>query len=46
MCATPKAFTLLYHLLQRPDQVVSKRELLDAIWPGTLVTEAVLKVSN
>jgi DNA-binding winged helix-turn-helix (wHTH) protein len=41
----PKAFALLHHLLQRADQVVSKRELLETIWLGTDVSDAVLKVS-
>lgn len=40
----PKAFALLYHLVQRADQVVTKRELLDAVWSGTGVSDSVLKV--
>lgn len=40
----PKALALLHHLLQRPGQLVTKQELLDAVWPGTSVSEAVLKV--
>jgi len=40
----PKAFAVLDYLLRHPEQLVSKEELLDAIWPGTYVGEAVLKV--
>src|SRR6185436_13692042 len=40
----PKAFALLLCLLQRPDQLVTKEELLDACWPETAVTDTVLKV--
>src|SRR5262245_49876845 len=41
----PKAFALLRYLLSRPGQLLTKEELLDAIWPGTFVGEAVLKVA-
>ncbi|HWN99082.1 MAG TPA: transcriptional regulator, partial [Blastocatellia bacterium] len=40
----PKAFRLLLYLLQRPDQLVTKGELLEACWPETTVTDTVLKV--
>ena len=40
----PKAFSLLLYLLQRPDQLVTKGELLEACWPETTVTDTVLKV--
>ncbi len=39
----PTAFALLRYLVERPDQVVSKRELLTAIWPSGGVSDAVLK---
>jgi DNA-binding winged helix-turn-helix (wHTH) protein/tetratricopeptide (TPR) repeat protein len=41
----PKAFAVLDYLLARPGQLVTKEEILTAIWPGTFVGEAVLKVA-
>jgi hypothetical protein len=41
----PKAQEVLRFLLGRPDRLVSKAELLDAVWPDTHVTEAVLSVA-
>lgn len=41
----PKIFALLKYLLERPGQLVTKQELLDAIWPETFVGDSVLKVS-
>jgi len=41
----PKAFAVLHYLLQRPLQLVTKEELLNAVWPETFVGEAVLKVT-
>jgi len=41
----PKAFGVLDCLLRRPAQLVTKEELLNAVWPGTFVGEAVLKVA-
>lgn len=41
----PKAFGILDYLRQRPHQLVSKEELLNAVWPGLFVTDAVLKVA-
>ena len=41
----PKAFALLNYLLQRPGQLVTKDELLNAVWPETFVGDAVLKVT-
>ncbi|MBO0612398.1 winged helix-turn-helix domain-containing protein [Thiothrix fructosivorans] len=41
----PKAFAILDYLHQRPHQLVSKEELLSAVWPGLFVTDAVLKVA-
>ncbi|HEX6719794.1 MAG TPA: AAA family ATPase [Pyrinomonadaceae bacterium] len=41
----PKAFELLNYLLQHPRQLVTKDELLNAVWPETFVTDAVLKVT-
>src|SRR5262245_52587697 len=41
----PKAFAVLGYLLGRPRQLVTKEELLNAIWPDTFVGDAVLKVA-
>jgi DNA-binding winged helix-turn-helix (wHTH) protein/predicted ATPase len=41
----PKAFAVLNYLLGRPGQLVTKEELLTAVWPATFVAEAVLKVT-
>jgi DNA-binding winged helix-turn-helix (wHTH) protein len=38
----PKPMELLHELLLRAGEVVTKDELLDAIWPGVLVVEASL----
>src|SRR5262245_33740242 len=38
----PKAFDLLVYLLHHREQVVGKDELLDKLWPGTVVSEAAL----
>ncbi|MEV4714081.1 alpha/beta fold hydrolase [Micromonospora sp. NPDC049374] len=38
----PRAFALLCHLVQNRDRVVTKAELLDAVWRGRFVTEAAL----
>ena len=38
----PKAFDLLVYLLHQRDQIVAKDELLDKLWPGTVVSEAAL----
>lgn len=40
-----KAFGVLLHLADRPSRLVTKQELLDAIWPDTYVSDAVLKVA-
>ena len=41
----PKAFAVLYYLVARPGQLVTKEALLNAVWPDTFVTDAVLKVT-
>ena len=41
---TLKAFALLRYLAERPGQLATKEELLEAVWPETFVTDAVLKV--
>lgn len=35
----PRSFDLLVYLIERRDRIVSRQELLDALWPGTTVTE-------
>jgi DNA-binding winged helix-turn-helix (wHTH) protein/predicted ATPase len=40
----PKTFAVLAYLLERPGQLVTKEELLDACWPDTVMTYTVLKV--
>jgi pimeloyl-ACP methyl ester carboxylesterase/DNA-binding winged helix-turn-helix (wHTH) protein len=40
---TPKAFALLQFLAASPDRLISKQELLDAVWPNVFVGDAVLK---
>jgi DNA-binding winged helix-turn-helix (wHTH) protein len=41
---TPKAFAVLQCLVERHGQLVPKHVLLDSVWPGTAVGDAVLKV--
>src|SRR5262249_39714472 len=41
----PKAHAVLKHLVDHPGQLVTKHQLLEAVWPGTFVGDAVLKVS-
>ena len=38
----PKAFDILVLLVRARDRVLSKQELLDAVWPDTAVTENTL----
>ena len=38
----PKTFDVLSYLIKCADRVVSKDELLDAVWPGQTVSESVL----
>jgi DNA-binding response OmpR family regulator len=37
-----KAFLVLRRLMERPGQLVTKQDLLEAVWPNTYVTETVL----
>src|SRR4051812_11701394 len=41
---TPKAFDTLHYLAQRPDELVTKEQLLKAIWPDVIVGDASVKV--
>ena len=42
---TPKAFSVLLHLVTHAGQLVTKDEFLDVLWPGVFVGDAALKVS-
>ena len=35
----PKSFALLRHLAERAGQLVERDEIMEAVWPGTFVTE-------
>jgi DNA-binding winged helix-turn-helix (wHTH) protein/tetratricopeptide (TPR) repeat protein len=41
---TPKAFDVLHYLASRPQRLVTKDELLSAVWPDVIVTDASVKV--
>lgn len=41
---TPKAFAVFDYLLANRSRLVTKEELLDAVWRDSYVTDAVLKV--
>jgi predicted ATPase/DNA-binding winged helix-turn-helix (wHTH) protein len=41
---TPKTFLVLRYLMDRPGQLVTKEELLNAAWPEVYVSDAALKV--
>ena len=40
----PKAFAVLDYLVARAGRLVTKEQLLAAVWPNTAVTDTVLKV--
>lgn len=42
---SPKAAGVLRLLVERPDGLITKREILDRVWPDTAVTESVLSVA-
>src|SRR5215207_1446062 len=44
VAVTPKAFDVLHYLASRPDQLVTKDELLSAVWPDVIVSDASIKV--
>src|SRR6266571_4393839 len=41
----PKVFTVLHYLVTHPDRLVTKEEILEAVWPETAVTDAVVRVA-
>jgi len=38
----PKTWELIRYMVKRPGELLSKQELIDAVWPDTIVTEASL----
>jgi class 3 adenylate cyclase/predicted ATPase len=42
---TPKAFDVLHYFVTHPDRLVTKDTLLDAVWPETAVSEAVVRIA-
>ena len=38
----PKTWELIRYMVERPGELLSKQELIDAVWPDTIVTEASL----
>jgi predicted ATPase/DNA-binding winged helix-turn-helix (wHTH) protein len=41
----PKTFAVLEHLVSKPGELVTKHDLIAAVWPDTYVGDAVLKVA-
>jgi DNA-binding winged helix-turn-helix (wHTH) protein len=39
----PKSFAVLRYLAERPDELVRKEELIEAVWPRIYVTDTLLK---
>src|SRR5262250_2802020 len=39
----PKSFAVLRYLAERPEELVRKEELIEAVWPRTYVTDTLLK---
>ena len=42
---TPKAFDVLHYLVTHADRLVTKDTLLDAVWPETAISEAVVRIA-
>ena len=42
---SPKVFAVLHYLVTHPDRLATKDELLDAVWPETAVSDAVVRVA-
>ena len=40
-----KVFAVLHYLVTHPDRLVTKDELLDAVWPKIVVSDAVVRVA-
>src|SRR5438309_37003 len=41
----PKVLHVLHYLVTHPDRLVTKAELLDTVWPHTVVTDAAVRVA-
>ena len=41
----PKAFDVLHYLVTHPERLVTKDELLDAVWPETAVSDVVVRIA-
>ena len=41
---TPKAFAILRHFVEHADELVTRDDLFDAVWPGTYVSDEALTV--
>src|SRR6266446_9785006 len=41
----PKVYAVLHYLVTHPDRLVTKEEILEAVWPETTVTDAVVRVA-
>src|SRR5215470_3195248 len=44
LALTPKAFAVLRYLVEHPGQLVTKEEIFQAVWSGTVVSDAALTV--
>jgi DNA-binding winged helix-turn-helix (wHTH) protein len=42
---TPKAFDVLHYLVSHADRLVTKDMLLDAVWPETTLSDAVVRIA-
>ena len=42
---TPKAFDVLHYLVTHPDRLVTKDTLLEAVWPETAISDAVMRIA-
>src|ERR687885_308796 len=45
LALTPKAFAVLHYLVTHPDRLVTKDTLLDAVWPETAISDAVVRIA-
>src|SRR5262245_27904919 len=45
LALSPKAFDVLHYLVTHPDRLVTKETLLDAVWPETAISDAVVGVA-
>src|SRR5262252_6695164 len=41
----PKVFAVLHYLVTHPDRLVTKDELLEAVWPATAVSDTVVRIA-